>query len=104
HKFPAAVDDAYAAVRYVTEHAAEFDADPNRIAAGGDSAGAPLATVPCLMARDRRGPKIAFQLLVYPVTDYDDDRPSLHEFAEGYFLTRAMMDYFWDHYLLRAAD
>jgi len=99
NKFPAAVDDAYAAVCYVAEHAGEFDADASRIAVGGDSAGGTLATVACLMARDRRGPNIAFQLLVYPVTDYDDDRPSLHEFADGYFLTRAMMKYFWAHYV-----
>ncbi len=104
HKFPAAVEDADAAVRYVAEHAAEFDIDPNRIAVGGDSAGANLATVACLIARDRGGPKIAFQLLVYPVTDYDDDRASSHEFAQGYFLTRPMMDYFWGHYLAQPAD
>jgi acetyl esterase len=99
HKFPAAVEDAYAAVQYVSERAAEFDADAGRIAVGGDSAGATLATVACLMARDCLGPKIAFQLLVYPVTDYDDDRPSLAEFADGYFLTRSMMRYFWGHYV-----
>ncbi|MBV9767999.1 MAG: alpha/beta hydrolase [Bryobacterales bacterium] len=99
HKFPAAVEDADAAVRYVAEHADDFDVDKNRIAVGGESAGGNLATVVCLLARDRGGPKIAFQLLVYPLTDYDDDRPSLQEFAEGYFLTRSMMDYFWGHYL-----
>ena len=104
YKFPAAVDDADAALRYVAEHAEEFDIDPNRIAVGGDSAGGNLAATVCLVARDRGGPKIAFQLLVYPVTDYEDDRPSSHEFAEGYFLTTAMMDYFWGHYLVRPED
>jgi acetyl esterase len=104
HKFPAAVEDADAVLRYAAENAGEFDIDPNRIAVGGDSAGANLATVVCLIARDRGGPKIAFQLLVYPVTDYDDDRTSLHEFAQGYFLTRPMMDYFWGHYLARPED
>jgi acetyl esterase len=104
HKFPAAVEDADAAVRYVAEHAGEFDIDPNRIAVGGDSAGGNLATVACLIARDRGGPKIAFQLLVYPVTDYNDSRASLHEFAQGYFLTSTMMDYFWAHYLASPAD
>lgn len=99
HKFPAAVEDAYAAVRYVAEHAAEFDVDATRIAVGGDSAGGNLAAVVCLMARDGNGPKISFQLLVYPVTDYDDTRPSMEEFAEGHFLTRAMMTYFWGHYV-----
>jgi len=104
HKYPAAADDAYAAVRYVAEHATEFDADPGRIAVGGDSSGGNLAAVACLMARDRGGPQIAFQLLVYPVTDYDDDRPSMHEFAEGYMLTRAMMPYFWRHYVANAEE
>ena len=99
NKFPAAVDDAYAAVRYVSEHAAEFGADPGRIAVGGDSAGGNLAAVVCLMARDRGGPRLAFQLLVYPVTDYDDDSPSQREFAEGYLLTRAAIPYFWGHYV-----
>jgi acetyl esterase len=104
HKFPAAVEDADAALRYVAEHAGEFNIDPNRIAVGGDSAGGNLAAVVCLMARDRGGPKVAFQLLVYPVTDYADDRPSSHEFAQGYFLTRPMMDYFWGHYLIGPED
>jgi len=98
HKFPAAADDAYAAVAYVASHAHEFGADPRRIAVGGDSAGGNLAAVACLMARVNRGPSIALQLLVYPVTDYDDIRPSMHEFADGYLLTRAGVDYFWRHY------
>ena len=104
HKFPAAVEDSDAALRYVAEHAGEFHVDPNRIAVAGDSAGGNLAAVASLIARDRGGPKIAFQLLVYPVTDYDDDRTSSHEFAQGYFLTRPMMDYFWGHYLARPED
>lgn len=104
HRFPAAVEDADAAVRYVAEHAAEFDIDPNRIAVGGDSAGGNLATVACLIARDRGGPHIAFQLLVYPVTDYEDSRPSMQEFAQGYLLTRPAMDYFWVHYLPRPEE
>jgi acetyl esterase len=104
HKFPAAVEDADAAVRYIAEHAAKFDIDPNRIAVGGDSAGGNLAAVVCLIARDRGGPKITFELLVYPVTDYDDDRASSHEFAQGYLLTRAAMDYFWGHYLAEPSD
>jgi acetyl esterase len=99
HKYPAAVEDAYAAVQYVSQHAAEFDADAGRIAVGGDSAGGTLATVACLMARDSGGPPIVFQLLVYPVTDYDDNRPSMAEFADGYLLTRSLMKYFWGHYV-----
>jgi acetyl esterase len=99
NKFPAAADDAYAAVHYVATHPGEFNADPARIAVGGDSSGGNLAAVACLMARERGGPPIAFQLLVYPVVDYDDDRPSMAEFAEGYLLTRAAMPYFWGHYV-----
>lgn len=104
HKFPAAVEDADAALRYVAEHAAEFGVDPKRIAVGGDSAGGNLAAVVSLVARDRGGPNVALQLMVYPVTDYDDKRPSSREFADGYLLTSALMDYFWGHYLVRPED
>jgi acetyl esterase len=104
HKFPAAVEDADAALRYVAGHAAEFGIDANRIAVGGDSAGGTLATVACLVARDRGEPKVALQLLIYPASDYHDDRPSSHEFAEGHLLTRKIMDYFWGHYLRGARD
>jgi len=98
HKFPAAAEDAYAALHYVEAHAAELSADPSRIAVGGDSAGGNLAAVACLLARERGGPKICFQLLVYPVVDYDDDRPSARENA-AYILTPAVMRYFWNHYV-----
>ena len=96
HKFPAAVEDAYAAV----EHFA--GADP--IAVGGDSAGANLSAAVTLMARDRSGPRIDFQLLVYPATDYDDDRPALHDYADNHMLTRAGIEWFWGHYLSSADD
>ncbi|HEX5226567.1 MAG TPA: alpha/beta hydrolase [Bryobacteraceae bacterium] len=104
HKFPAAVEDADASLRYVAEHAQEFGVDPNRIAVGGDSAGGTLATVACLIARDRGGPKVAFQLLIYPATDYFDDHPSMREYAQGHLLTRPAMDYFWNHYLRNRED
>jgi len=99
HKYPAAVDDAYAVTKYVTEHAAEFGVDPNRIAVGGDSAGANLATVVCLLSRDHGGPRLKFQLLIYPLVDYYDESPSMRQYAEGHFLTRAGMDWFRDSYL-----
>jgi acetyl esterase len=100
HKFPAAAEDAYSATRYVAEHPAEFGIDPSRMAVGGDSAGGNLATVVALMARDRGGPALKFQLLIYPCTDWDDDdRPSMREYANDYFLTREMMDWFADSYL-----
>lgn len=97
HKFPAAAEDAYAVISYVAAHPQEFSADLKRIAIAGDSAGGNLATVACLMARDRGGPKIIFQLMVYPVIDYDCNRPSITE-NDGYLLTRAVMKYFWNHY------
>src|SRR5579871_1847749 len=104
HPFPAAAEDAHAAARWVAEHAAEIGADPRRVAVGGDSSGGNLAAATALMARDRGGPGLAFQLLVYPVTDTAMDTASYRENADGYFLTRADMIWFFDHYLPRAAD
>ena len=103
HKFPAAAEDSYAVLTYTASHAEEFGIDPARIAIGGDSAGGNLAAVACLMARDRGGPKPVFQLLVYPVTDYDDDSPSMTE-NDGVFLSRAAIRYFWNHYTASPED
>lgn len=102
--FPAAPDDCYAATVWVAEHAAEIGGDPARIAVGGDSAGGNLAAVIALMARDRGGPNLAHQLLIYPVTDYAFETPSYSENAEGYMLTQPMMKWFWNHYLADPAD
>jgi acetyl esterase/lipase len=99
HKYPAAVDDAYAATQYVAEHAAEFGVDPNRIAVGGDSAGGTLATVVSLLARDRGGPPLKFQLLIYPLVDVNDQSPSMQQYSKDHFLTREGMDWFMDNYL-----
>ena len=105
HKFPAAVDDAYSATCYVAEHAAELGIDPHRIAVGGDSAGANLATVVSLMSRDRGGPSLKFQLLIYPVTDFTEHATdSEREFAKGYFLDQELMDWFADQYFPTEAD
>jgi acetyl esterase len=101
HRFPAAPEDCYAALRFVAEAGAEIGVDPTRLAVGGDSAGGNLAAVTALLARERRGPSLRFQLLVYPVTDYRFDTASYRENAEGYFLTQKMMRWFWDHYLER---
>jgi len=103
-KFPGAADDCYAATQWAAQHAAEIDGDPHRIAVGGDSAGGNLAAAVSLMARDRRGPSLAFQLLVYPVTHCNYTTNSYQSFAEGYMLTRASMQWYWDHYLQDAAD
>ena len=99
YKFPAAIEDAYTALRWVYNHAADLGCDRNRIAVAGDSAGANLASVACLMTRDRNGPPIAFQALIYPITDCDFERPSYRENAEGYFLTRREMTWFWNQYV-----
>jgi acetyl esterase len=104
HKFPAAPEDCYAATRWVAENAAALGVDPNRLAVGGDSAGGNLAAAVSLMARDRGGPKIAYQLLIYPVTNRDFTTRSYQENADDYLLTRNAMIWFWDHYLARPED
>ena len=100
HKYPAAPEDCYAATKWIAEHAVEFGIDAGRLAVGGDSAGGNLAAVVALMARDRGGPPLAFQLLVYPVTDMDFETQSYREYGgTGEVLPRATMEYFWGHYL-----
>jgi len=103
HRYPAAAEDAYAATRYVAEQASEFGIDAGRIAVCGDSAGGNLAAVVALMARDRGGPLLRFQLLVYPVTDFTDDSPSMREF-DGVFLSAAQMEWFANSYVPNVAD
>jgi acetyl esterase len=105
HKFPAAAEDAYSATRYVAEHATEFGIDPRRIAVGGDSAGGTLATVVAMMARDRGGPELRFQLLIYPVTDFTvHETQSERDYGKGYFLDEELMDWFADQYFATEAD
>ena len=100
HKFPAAAEDCYRAAHWVVENSVTFNGDPRRVAVGGDSAGGNLAAVVALMARDRGGPALVFQVLIYPVTDhYTAGHASYEENAEGYFLTRDEMIWFWNHYL-----
>jgi acetyl esterase len=99
HRFPAAPEDCYAAAQWAARSAAEIGGDPSRVAVGGDSAGGNLAAVVSLMARDRGGPRLRFQLLIYPVTDCAFGTASYRENAEGYFLTTAMMKWFWGQYL-----
>ncbi len=104
HPFPAAVEDAYLATLWTAENAANLGGDPLRIAVGGDSAGGNLAAVTALIARERGKPLLRFQLLVYPVTDAACDTPSYSENAEGYFLTRDAMQWFWNHYARSESD
>jgi acetyl esterase len=104
HKFPAAVDDAWAATRWVVAHAAELGVDGERLAVGGDSAGGNLAAVVALLARDHGGPAIALQALVYPVTDAGTQTGSYRDFSDGFLLTRETMQWFFDQYLKTDAD
>src|SRR5437763_11383376 len=87
HKFPAAVDDAWAATKWVVANAGRLGVDPKRIAVGGDSAGGNLAAVVALLAREEGTPAITLQVLLYPVTDFRTDTGSYRAFAEGYLLT-----------------
>jgi acetyl esterase len=99
HPYPAAPEDCYAATQWVAKHGGELGIDVSRLAIGGDSAGGNLTAVTALIARDRGGPALRFQLLVYPVTDCAFDTPSYRDNAEGYFLTQGMMRWFWEKYL-----
>jgi acetyl esterase len=103
HKFPAAVDDSYAATKWVAANAERLGIDASRIAVGGDSAGGNLATVIAMRCRDAGGPALAAQVLIYPVTDVSTFETGSHrELGEGYFLTRAGMEWFTGHYLASA--
>jgi acetyl esterase len=99
HRFPAAAEDCYAATCWIAENGGALGVDGARLAVAGDSAGGNLAAVVSLMARDRGGPALRHQALVYPVADPDFERASYRENAEGYLLTRAAMQWFWDHYV-----
>ena len=99
HKFPAAADDAWAATRWIAAHAAELGVDADRLAVGGDSAGGNLAAVVALLAREAGGPRIALQILLYPVTDLVSESQSYADLADGYMLTRDSMRWFVAQYL-----
>jgi acetyl esterase len=105
HKFPAAVDDCFAALEWVHANAASLGADPGRIGVHGDSAGGNLAAVAALLARDSGRPQLRLQSLVYPVTDYCLAGDSYDKYASGYgILTKQAMAWFRDHYLRRRED
>ena len=106
-KFPAAADDCYAATQWVAGHAAELGIDPARLAIAGDSVGGNLTAATALMARDRGGPALAYQLMVYPVVDSSASRngyPSKTDNATGYFLTLDAMEWYRTQYLRDDAD
>ena len=99
HLYPAAHEDCYAALEWVANHAAEIGGDPSRLAVAGDSAGGNLAAVVCLMAKDRGGPPIAFQVLIYPAVDRSFSQPSYQENVDAPVLTTRDVQYFWSTYL-----
>jgi acetyl esterase len=104
HRFPAAVEDCYAATCWVAEHACELGLDRQRVAVGGGSAGGNLAAVVALLAPERGGPRLVYQLLVYPVTVHLADTRSMKECGDPYFLDARSVAWCWSHYLARASD
>jgi acetyl esterase len=104
HKFPAALEDAFAVTCRIAEHGREFLIDPRRLAVAGDSIGGGLATVVCRMARDTGGPAIALQLLLCPVVDLSRRSDTRIAFASGYFLSQATIDWTVKHYCAPGTD
>ena len=104
HPFPAAVDDALAVFRDAVARAEELRVDPERIAVAGDSAGGHLAAVTCQLSAADEGPAPAFQLLIYPATDFSREAPSRLLFAEGFILTKEDMDWYEEHFLTSSSD
>jgi len=98
-KYPVAIEQAYAATEYVVEHGKELNVDPSRLAILGDSVGGNMTAAVSLMAKERGGPKISFQVLFYPVTDASFETESYKTFADGPWLTKKAMEWFWDAYL-----
>jgi acetyl esterase len=98
-RYPVAIEQTYAAACYALDHGGDLRIDPSRLAVVGDSVGGNMAAALTLMARVRRGPKIAFQVLFYPVTDADFYTASYTRFADGPWLTKCAMQWFWDAYL-----
>ncbi len=103
-RFPTQLDQSYAVLRWVAAHAGEFGADGSRIAVAGNSVGGNMTAALTLMAKDRGGPKISYQVLMIPATDASVDSQSYHEFGSGRFLARAFMKYGWDLYAPGAAE
>jgi acetyl esterase len=96
--YPVPIEEAYAATQWVAEHGREIGVDAARLAVVGDSVGGNMAAAVTLLAKKRGGPVIRLQVLFYPVTEAGFDTPSYDQFAEGYFLTREGMKWFWDQY------
>lgn len=98
-RYPVAIEEAYAATKHIALNGRSLNLDPERIAVAGDSAGANMAAVVALLAKQRGGPALVCQVLFNPATDVRFDTPSYKEFATGYFLSREAMKWYWNHYL-----
>ena len=103
-RFPAPLEDCYAGLVQLVARARELGFDADRVAVCGDSAGGNLAGAVAILARDRKGPLLRYQALIYPVTDAACDSASMHEFANGYMLSQEIMRWFWSCYVPSAAD
>lgn len=104
HKFPAPVEDCFAVLQWCAKNGAEIQGDGKRLAVAGDSAGGNLSAAVSLYSRDKGGPKVALQVLIYPVTNHNFDTVSYHQFGDGYGLTREAMIYYWKSYLAKPED
>lgn len=99
HRFPTAPLDCYAAVKWVAESITAYNGNPDILVVGGDSAGGNLAAVVTLMAREKQGPDISYQILIYPGTDFSEPKPSYEENGEGYGFTKKAIEWYSHHYL-----
>ncbi len=98
-QYPTQIEEDYTALKYIAEHGKELNLDSSRLAVAGDSVGGNMAAVMTLLAKERGGPKIDYQVLIYPVTDANFENDSYKEFADGPWLTKKAMQWFWDNYL-----
>lgn len=98
-KYPTPIEEAYAATKYISENGEKFNLDSSRMAVAGDSVGGNMAAAVLLLAKERGGPKIDYQVLFYPVTDANFDTHSYQQYATGIWLTREAMKWFWNNYL-----
>ncbi|UYQ66296.1 alpha/beta hydrolase [Streptomyces peucetius] len=103
-RYPIAIEQVYAATKWVAEHGSEIDVDGSKVAVAGDSVGGNMAAAVTLMAKQRSGPKLSGQMLFYPVTDANFTTPSYRQYADGPWLTRKAMKWFWDAYAPNAKD
>ena len=103
-QYPTAINQAYAATRWVAEHGKDIGVDGKRLAVAGNSVGGNMAAVVALMAKEQKAPALRFQLLMWPVTNAGFDNGSYQQFAEGHFLTKGMMQWFWDNYTTQPAE